>query len=96
MAGQRSTRSRRRAATVPPRPRTMISPDVAAVPTMVAPGPAEPAVSTRSRRAAPAAPDYTQDYAIARRDLRRIALFSIVLFGLMLALYFSGALQRFV
>ncbi len=32
--------------------------------------------------------DYSRDYADVRRDLRRIAVWSILLFGLMFAVYF--------
>jgi hypothetical protein len=41
-------------------------------------------------RPAPEPIDYSQDYTAARRDLRWIALWTVLLFGAMLALKFSG------
>jgi hypothetical protein len=44
----------------------------------------------RSARPAPAPIDYSQDYADARHDLRRIAIIAAVLLAGMIALAFSG------
>jgi hypothetical protein len=41
-------------------------------------------------RAAPAPIDYTADYAAVRVDLRWIAIWTVLLFIAMFALYFSG------
>lgn len=69
--------------------------DAPAMPAMPA-APAAPA--TRSARnlrrvisrAAPEPIDYTADYGAARRDLRWIAIWSVLLFAAMVALKFSG------
>jgi hypothetical protein len=60
--------------------------------------PAAPSRATRAAtprrrvisRPAPEPIDYTKDYAAARIDLRRIALWAVLLFVAMVALYFSG------
>ena len=41
-------------------------------------------------RAAPEPVDYSADYAAVRRDLRWIALWTVLLFGAMIVLSFSG------
>jgi hypothetical protein len=41
-------------------------------------------------RSAPEPVDYTPDYTAARRDLRWIALWTVLLFAAMIALKFSG------
>jgi hypothetical protein len=41
-------------------------------------------------RPAPEPVDYTPDYAAARRDLRWIALWSVILFAAMIVLRLSG------
>jgi hypothetical protein len=48
--------------------------------------------STRRPVARPVAEpvDYTQDYFHARRDLTRIAIWSVILFAVMIAIRFSG------
>jgi hypothetical protein len=59
----------------------------------VAESPAAATPAIRARRAARLAAeyiDYTAEYAIARRDLSRIALLSVVLAIAMVALWFSG------
>lgn len=54
--------------------------------------PARAARTTRRvlTRSAPEPVDYTADYAAARRDLRWIALWTVILFVAMIALRFSG------
>ena len=62
--------------------------------------PARPAVSASTRppatrrrvisRPAPEPVDYSKDYAAARIDLRRIAIWAVLLFVVMIALKFSG------
>jgi hypothetical protein len=49
-----------------------------------------PRAARRAARPAPAPIDYTEDYRAVRKDLRWIALWSILLFGGMIALAFSG------
>jgi len=53
---------------------------------------ARPARSNRRvlSRPAPEPVDYTGDYTAARRDLRWIALWTVILFAAMVALRFSG------
>jgi hypothetical protein len=62
-------------------------------PTLVEPQPAAPRPPRASRRSGQRAAeplDYSQDYASSRRDLVRIAVISIVLFAVMVAISFSG------
>jgi hypothetical protein len=91
---QRRPRPRPEAQPVPASARAAAAAPAAASvePSTAAPATAEPPV-TRARRAARLAAehvDYTAEHAIARRDLSRIALLSVVLVIAMLALWLSG------
>jgi hypothetical protein len=69
-----------------------LAPEPAPVLTRPAAGAARPARSSRRviSRPAPEPVDYSKDYAAARLDLTRIALWAGLLFVAMLVLYFSG------
>ncbi|MBU6336024.1 MAG: hypothetical protein KGS47_16675 [Chloroflexi bacterium] len=87
---QRRPRPRPEAQPVPASARAVAAASVE--PSTAVPATAEPPV-TRARRAARLAAehvDYTAEHAIARRDLSRIALLSVVLVIAMLALWLSG------
>ncbi|MFN8504763.1 hypothetical protein [Kouleothrix sp.] len=71
---------------------TTTSLDAPELPAPPVPPAARPARNARRviSRVAPEPVDYTADYGAARRDLRWIAIWSILLFVAMIALKFSG------
>lgn len=95
------TRQQRRRQASRPQPRPTVSPeipgytdtttslDAPALPVAQAPRSARTARRVISR-AAPEPVDYTADYGAARRDLRWIAIWTVLLFVAMFALKFSG------
>jgi|SRR5581483_1661272 hypothetical protein len=94
------TRSQRRRPAARPQNRPAVSaetpevvPSVGTTTSLEMPAPAaRPARANRRvlSRAAPEPVDYTADYDAARRDLRWIALWTVILFAVMIALRFSG------
>lgn len=69
-------------------PVALVEPDLAAHSTL-APASSSRSVRRLKNRAAPEPIDYTKDYKYAVSDLRLIALWSILLFAAMIALYFA-------